>query len=48
MSRGPFIYYVSTCRGGGGLENGNFYLLSGDMLKYVEGKGFKKSKNVLT
>ena len=26
FSRGPFIYYVSTCRGGGGSENANFCL----------------------
>ena len=24
MGKGPFIYYVITCRGGGGSENANF------------------------
>ena len=26
VSKGPFIYYVSTCRGEGGSENANFCL----------------------
>ena len=28
MTRGPFIHFVSPCRGEGGLEDDNFYLLS--------------------
>ena len=48
-SRGPFIYYVSTCRGEERLEIGNFCLFS--VLKTClrrGGAGSKKPKNVLT
>ena len=49
FARGPFIYYVSTCRGGGGSENANFCLFL--VLKTCwrrGGGGSKNPKNVMT
>ena len=49
VAKGPVIYYVITCRGGGGSENANIWLFS--VLKTClrrGGGGSKNPKNVIT
>ena len=43
FDKGPFIHYVSTCKGGGGLEIGDFCLFSVHKTCLRRGKGVKKA-----